>query len=55
MSPAELVRYGRVMLAMRPCVMGGFRWDTDYLAKPGVRSAVDSLARLAQRQPKDCA
>jgi hypothetical protein len=37
-----------------PCIMGGFRWDTQYLTKPGVRSALDEGARIARTYPRDC-
>ena len=55
MTGAEVIRYGVVMLAARPCVMGGFRHDETWLNRPGTRSALDSLARLGASQPRDCA
>jgi hypothetical protein len=54
MTGAELVRYGSAMLAAQPCVVGGFKWDTQWMGRPGNRTGADSLARLAQQQPRDC-
>jgi hypothetical protein len=54
MSPAEILAYGVPMVGAKPCALSGFRFDESYLAKPGVRVALDSLARLASQQPRDC-
>jgi hypothetical protein len=54
MSPAEILAYGVPMVGAKPCALSGFRFDEPYLAKPGVRVALDSLARLASQQPRDC-
>jgi hypothetical protein len=54
MSPAEILAYGVPMVGAQPCALSGFRYDETYLARPGVRVALDSLARLAQQQPRDC-
>lgn len=56
MSPAEIRRYGTAILQRDYiCAFSMWRWDDEYLSRPGVWDAVNSLASIARaRKARSC-
>jgi hypothetical protein len=54
MSPAEIISYGLPMVQAQPWAVGAWDYRPAYLSKPGVREAMDSLGRAAQKATWSC-
>jgi hypothetical protein len=54
MSPAEILAYGLPMVRAQPWAVGAWDYRPAYLSKPGVKEAMDSLGRAAQKATWSC-
>jgi hypothetical protein len=56
MTAAEVTEYGTVLLQGQPCLFMIWEYATTWSERPEIRTALDSLGRIAQGQPrKGCA
>lgn len=54
MSPAEILAYGLPMVRSQPWALGAWEYRKEYLSKPGVQEALDSLGRAAAASASGC-
>lgn len=54
MSPGEILAYGLPMVRARPWALGAWEYRKEYLSRPGVQEAIDSLGRAAASSSSGC-